>query len=301
MYQVDETQWGSAPVAMRQQQTVMRRKGEQVKRERPARYMRSRIAALLFCQALGACQPASRDSGASLGLVDFLPNEQMLFVGARDAGYVDVFHLPASAGQSGLEFVRRLEHPARTHLVRLVADRARGRLWVAAPGEVQVYAFRPGERARSPTSIAVPGEWISDLMLDANGNALVYTKGGIQIYRVDAESLVREKWIEPFPYLLNTALLSTTRNRAVLTRDHRHIIFQSPLYGTLAQIDVESRKVEHLEIKPPLDLTCGFLFWKYGSEAIETIDCDGRWSAELDFYPGARTVTRRFTTRAGTP
>jgi hypothetical protein len=272
-----------------------------VKPARPERCIRGCLAAVFACQALVACQPAPPDGGASLGLVDYWPNERMLFVGARDAGYVDVFHVPASASQSGLEFVRRLENPTRDRLVRLAADRARGRLWVASAGEVEVYVFRSGEGAPSATSITIPGEWISDLMLDADGNAFVHKKGGAEIYRIDADSLATEKWLEPFPYVLGHAPLSTTRNRAVLTRDQRHIVFQSPLYGTLARIDVRSKKVEHLEIKPPFDLTCGVLFWKYGSEAIETIGCDGRWSAELDLYPDTRTVARRFATDPGIP
>lgn len=262
---------------------------------RAPRWLRSCVAALVLCEALAACQPAPRDGGASLGLVDYWPDEQMLFVGARDGGHVDVFHLPASARQSGLEFVQRLEHPARKRLIRLVVDRTRGRLWVAGPEDVQLYTYTQGERAPSSTSITVPGEWISDLMLDADGNAFVHTKGGAQIYRIAADTLAREKWLEPFPYVLETASLYTTRNRAVLTRDQRQIIFQSPLYGTFARIDLQSKKVEHLEIKPPLELTCGLLFWKYSSEVIQAMDCDGRWGAELDFYPGIATVTSRFT------
>jgi hypothetical protein len=263
--------------------------------------VRSGVLVLALCGFLAACQRAPRDGGASLGLVDYWPEQQMLFVGTRDSGHVDVFHVPASAGRAGLEFVQRLESPARTRLIRLVVDRTRGRLWVATPEEVQVYAYRPGEWVPSITSISLPGEWISDLMLDADGNALVATKGGVEIHRIDAETLGREKWLEPFPYVLKTATLSTTRNRAVLSRDQRQIIFQSPLYGTFARIDVQSRKVEHLEIFPSLELTCGLLFWKYESDVIEAMDCDGRWSAELDFHPGVRTVMSRFTSHTGAP
>ena len=147
----------------------------------------------------------------------------------------------------------------------------------------------------------IPGEWISDLALDAYGNALVHTKGGAQIFRIDADTLARDRWLAPFPYVLNTASLYTTRNRSVLTRDQRQVIFQSPLYGTLARVDLQSKKVEHLELKPPLELTCGLLFWKYGMEVLQAIDCDGRWSAELTFHPDSSTVTSRLTSHTRTP
>ena len=84
----------------------------------------ARLAALALCIALVACQRAPRDGGASLGLVDYWPSEQMLFVAARDVGYVDVFRLSASGSQSGLEFVQRLQHPDQTHVIRIVVDRS---------------------------------------------------------------------------------------------------------------------------------------------------------------------------------
>ena len=225
----------------------------------------------------------------------------MVFVAARDEGYVDVFHLPANASQPGLEFVQRLEHPDRKHVVRIVVDRKRARLWVARTDEVQIYIYSPGERFPSTTSIMMPGERIGDLALDADGNALVHTKDGAQIFRIDADTHARQKWLEPFPYMLNSASLATTRNRAVLTRDQRQIIFQSPLYGTLARIDLQSKNVEHLEMKPPLELTCGLLFWKYGTDVLQAIDCDGRWGAALTFHPGSSNVTSRFTSHPGAP
>jgi len=69
-----------------------------VDRDRPPPVARAvRLAARVLCVALAACQPVSRDGGTNLGLVDYWPNEQMLFVAARDAGHVGNVSCESSA------------------------------------------------------------------------------------------------------------------------------------------------------------------------------------------------------------
>lgn len=247
------------------------------------------LAVPVLLLLLAGCSPPP-DRAADLAHVDYWPAENALFIASRNTGHVDVLRVPRDR-PSGLEYVQRLENPSRRHVVRLVVDRERSRVWVSGRNNVEVYTYAGG--IRSPSSHTIPladaSLTISDLTLDTNGNAFIYIGGGTRIHRIDGITLAMEKWLEPFGHMP----VGGSSTRALHTRDHRQLLLQSPVYGDLARIDVQSKKTEYIELNPPIHLHCGVLFWGAGSDSIKAIDCLGRWTAELDLpHDGRKAVAR---------
>jgi hypothetical protein len=244
----------------------------------------------------GGCDSIAIAPTFHLAMVDYWPEQHLMFVASRHSGTVDVLRFPEEGTHAGPEHVERLEHHSRRAVVRLIVDRERGRVWIADHGAVFVYHFAP----RAPaTVITIPreryGDRIHDLSLDAKGNGYVHTHGGSLIYRVDAVTLVAETWLQPFGPIADSGFHST--NRVLHSPNQRYLIFQSPRGGTLLRVDIASREITNVRVAKPVDLHCGLLFWSApwqknapsqtadgpGGDTLKGIDCLGRWTAEIDF------------------
>src|ERR671933_1440141 len=93
----------------------------------------------LLGSTIAGCHSSAPDDG--LALVDYWPAQHLIFVGAKRSAHIDVLRAPSNRTQHGLEFVERLQYPGQKPIVRLVFDRHRVRLWIAAGSEVYIYQY----------------------------------------------------------------------------------------------------------------------------------------------------------------
>jgi hypothetical protein len=261
--------------------------------ERPSALFSLRSLLAIVLVIVSGCDGTPLAPAFHLAMVDYWPEQQLLFVASRHSGTVDVLHFQDGSTQASPEHVERLEHPWRRAVIRLIVDRKRGRVWIADHAMVFVYPFAP---RGAETVITIPRERfedrIHDLSLDDKGNGYVHTRGGSLIYRVDATTLGAESWLQPFGSVPDSGFRST--NRVLHSPDQRYLLFQAPRDGTLLRINIASGDMTTLRLTEPIDLRCGLLFWaapwqehvtaKVG-DTVKAIDCLGRWTAEIRLSP----------------
>ena len=232
---------------------------------------------------LAGCGPgAPRQSNLHLAMVDYWPAGRLLFVAAPGSGVVDVLRVPAEPRQAGLEFIERLDDPARRQVIRLVVDRRRGSIWIADSYAVHIHHYRSGTSL--PTRVVrLPSDdprfAISDLSIDEEGNGYAHTRGGARIYRIDAITYALENWLEPFSGVVGPA---SALSRVLHTRDQRHVLVRSPVYDLVLQIDLRSKNVAHLRPKHPVNLDCALLFWRGDSGAVTALNCYGLGATDIE-------------------
>jgi hypothetical protein len=241
---------------------------------------------------LPACAPPESTSNFHLATVAAAPEHGLLFVAQPGRGAVEVLTFaPPGAGDNAIRFVATLVHADRNHVLRLAVDRERGRLWVADLRITEVYGL-PGlnlVRAYRPDSSAYH-ERYSDLALDGAGNAWVLSRGGARIYRIDANSLELEHWLDVDNRASDMAILLA--NRALTSADNRYLFLAAPVTGKLLQIAVNDKAVATVS-GASANLSCGLLFWEQRAATIRALDCMGRWQAQIDIVGGSAAITIR--------
>jgi len=269
-----------------------------------------RFFLLLVLIVMSGCDRNALAPAFHLAMVDYWPEQQLLFVASRHSGTVDVLRFPEDRSHAAPEHVERLEHPLRRAVLRLVVDRKRGRVWVADHGAFFVYHFAP----RAPETVVIlPRERfedrIHDLSLDDKGNGYVHTRSGSLIYRVDATTLQAQPWLQPFGSVPDAGFQST--NRVLHSPDQRYLMFQSTKDGTLLRVDIASREITSVRVAKPVDLRCGLLFWSAlwqkdataqtaagpAGDTLKAIDCLGRWTADINVSPDMTHATAALNPR----
>jgi len=254
------------------------------------------VAALL---AAAGCEHAPANN-LHLALVDYWPEQQLLFVGSLNSNQIDVLRVPSSPRAGPPDYFDRITIPTRSPIKRIVVDGQRGRLWAADLHGVHVYPLKPpGSASVMPgpaTVIPIPSirydDRINDIGLDAHGNAFVYTRGSALIYRIDGATLTIEEWLRPFKARTDAGAL--LQPRVIHSKDGLYALVQSPRDARLIRIDLRTRKVTPLDPPLSLNLQCGLLLWAddWGDDfmalpvppfsgTIKALDCEDRWIADI--------------------
>jgi hypothetical protein len=250
-----------------------------------------RVTAIALFAALAACDaPAPNEHLTS---VDYWPEEGVLFVGLPRSGAIDVLRVPQSPRQGSLDFIERLTDASRHEVQRIAVDRAHRRLWVADRRAIYVYPLQPRGPATSIAFGPAGDAPISDLVIDPDGNGYVFVAGGARIFRVDAATLRSELWLETsYASRQSAAPLS---GRALLTRDGREVIFQSPGDGSLVRVDLRSRHSSRIERDSPIALDCATFLWNADGN-IAAFHCRGRSIGEIRLGGAMRHSVERYLT-----
>jgi hypothetical protein len=266
----------------------------------------ARMTSALLLGLCAACSPVAPSGNEHLAVVDYWPEQQLLFLGIPRTGVVDVLRVPSPPRQGTLDFVERLTEPARHEVLRIAVDRKKGRLWVADRQTIYVYQYRPrGTSEQIPFGSGQEAA-ISDLVIDQEGNGYVFVAGGARIYRIDSDTLHSEKWLETTYASAQGFALPATR--VLLTKDSQNVLFQSPKDGALLRLELRSRRTAKIRRDNPIMLDCAMLLWNdnFGDDAFDSavaeplknsltaFHCRGRWIGQLDFDPKGTVSKERF-------
>lgn len=251
----------------------------------------SRLRLFVFLVVTG-CTPVPSDN-EQLALTDYWPEQRLLFIAHPRSGAVDVLRVPEAPRQGQLDFVERLTDRARTQVLRVAVDRARGRLWIADRDAIYIHQYWPrGSVTRIAYGLRHEAQ-LSDVVLDPDGNGYAFAASGARIYRISADTLESQLWLEAEGYPTQSKIVPA--RRVLIAKDGKQAIFESPRDGALYKVDLGQRKFTKLRRNGPVLLDCAVLLWNDAAEdSITAFHCYGRWTATIRIDHGQLSAKEQY-------
>ena len=104
----------------------------------------------------------------------------------------------------------------------------------------------------------------------ANGYGVL--GGGTELYKVPSRSLEPEKWIETTSYTPGGAS-GVHGSRAIVTKNSQFLVFNSPIDGRLARLDLATRELTGIKRSTPVPFVCGPFMWidDWGGDMVDSV------------------------------